>query len=174
MEKEVNYIDDKTGEVLSSKKMLVQDWFTEEGYLFWCQKAQSRQFSGITMPNISYEAKGIFGEMCRLYLRSGDNLLEVKTKGGYRPFDLNDLEVLLGVSTKQAKRRLDLFLREKMLAILDLTIGGEKKTWYVVNPIYYIAGKRLSYTTYKLFRNELQNLLSDKTVKALESNNKGA
>lgn len=161
MIKRSEYFNEKTGEVSYSGKEYQDNLFTEEGYLFWCQKRQSRQFSDIPLPNISYEGKGIFSDLCKFFLRNGDNLLETKQNKAWRPFTLKDFSEMIGRGDKQTKRWMNLFLNEKMIATLTLKIGEELREWYVVNPLYYIAGKRMSYTVYKLFKKELDEHLSE-------------
>lgn len=169
MKKRTEYTNEKTGEVYYSDNSYCDNIFTEEGYLFWCQKSQSRQFRDVPLPNISYEAKGIFADMCRHYLKNGDNLLEVKDGRAWRPFTLKDLSVMLGKSDKQTKRWMNLFLSNRMVCTISLKIGEETREWFVVNPLYYIAGKRLTYTMYKLFKKELDEYLNE-NVKAELSN----
>jgi DNA-binding Lrp family transcriptional regulator len=150
----------KTGEVLYESFRYIPELFNEDGYYFWNKRRQSRQFTGIELPLKSYDEKGIFGDLCRLYLADGSNLLEIRSRNKCRPFNVTDLQNMLNVSHKQATRRLNSLLRSGVIANLTITIGDRKEDWLVVNPLYFVSGKRISDTLYKLFRHDLDPYLS--------------
>ena len=153
-------VNDETGEVVYEKKSYIPELFNEEGYYFWNKKSQSRQFTGIELPLKSYEDKGIFCDLCRLYIADGSNLLEIGNRRRVRPFDVHDLAKMLGVSERQARRRLNIFLESGVLAKVTLDVAGKQEEWLVVNPLYFVASKRINDTLYKLFRNQLSQYLS--------------
>ena len=173
-------VNDKTGEVIYENNSVVPELFNAEGYYFWNKKAQSRQFTEIALPLQTYEDKGIFTDLCRLHLYDSSNFLEVKSGKTVRPFTVKDLSEMLDVSIRQAQRRLKVLLDSGVLAWLTIEIKGYKEEWLVVNPLYFVSGKRINDTLYKLFRNDLNKYLSkyaisefEKRVSIMNNNNNG-
>lgn len=160
IKKEITY-SEKTGEVSFEREYHVPELFNQNGYYFWCKKEQSRVFKNIALPDIGLDNEGVFSRLCRKYLAEGSNFLQVATKNSVRPFNLRDLAIELGVSEKQARRRLNVQLEYGLLATLTIESMGTKETWLVVNPLYCISGPRLSTTLYILFRKQLDEHLSN-------------
>jgi len=153
-------VNGKTGEVVYENSGYVPELFNQEGYYFWNKKSQSRQFTEIALPLDSYEDKGIFTDLCRLHLYDSSNFLEVKSGKGSRPFTVKDLSEMLGVSMRQAQRRLRVLLDSGVLALLTIKLKESSEEWLVVNPLYFVSGKRINDTLYKLFRKDLDKYLS--------------
>jgi len=153
-------IDTKTGEVKYNKESFIPELFNENGYYFWNKKSQSRQFTGIALPLNSFEDEGIFGRLCRFHLSENSNFLEVKENRNCRPFNFKDFVKFLGVSERQAHRRFKRLLDSGVIARLTIEIKGYTEEWLVVNPLYFVSGKRINDTLYKLFRKDLDSYLS--------------
>ena len=153
-------IDAMTGEVKYSKDSYVPELFNENGYYFWNKKAQSRQFTGVALPLDNFEDEGIFARLCRFHLSENSNLLEVRENRTCRPFTFEDFVKFLGVAERQAHRRFRKLLDSGVIARLTIKIKDSSEEWLVVNPLYFVSGKRINDTLYKLFRNDLDKYLS--------------
>ena len=159
----------RTGEVCDLKDKHISDIFNEEGYKFFLKAQQLRVFSFVEFPKELTPAEGwAFFRIAQKMLIFEKNKLCCKYKMRPRPADYVDIASFLKIQERQAYRYMETFFR---LGLMNTGYEGtaeNKLKWIVVNPLYFMQGRRLSYFTYCLFIKQLNQVLPKYAIKTFE------
>lgn len=155
----VRNINQETGRVYSEKKQFIEDVFTEEGYRVPPRKAGVKMFNNLPLPkDMTYPEKGRMGDLAK-HMISITNMLGYRSGGNIFPYTGNHIVNLVGLSPKRGKQFLKKMIDLGVMQTNTRKYGGIESTEYYINPIYFFAGKRISFNLYLLFREHLDPIL---------------
>lgn len=155
----VRDISQKTGEVYSEKRQFIEDVFTEEGYRVPPRKAGVKMFNTIPLPKaMTYNEKGRIGDLAKCMI-SVTNMLGYRSGGNILPYTAQHIINLVELSSKRGKQFLKKMIDLGVMQTNTRKYAGIESTEYYINPIYFFAGKRISFNLYLLFREHLDPIL---------------
>lgn len=157
-------IDVETGEVKSEKTNTTYfppRFDEEKGYLWWAQKAHTKSFCDVKFPEeVSMIDRGRLLTLMK-HIQPGTNILGYRGHGGFRPYNVEQIANLINTTPEQTKRFLRRMEKAKIIKPIPGTVNGRVVNQYIVNPLYFFAGNRLSINLYDHFREELNPHLPD-------------
>jgi hypothetical protein len=162
LKKETRYIDDQTGEVLSSKVMHIAAAFDEEkGYLFWARKNFSKSFMDVDFPlQMTMKERGQMATLAKK-IWSSTNMLGYRGNGGVRPYSVEQIGKVIEVKPYQAAAFVRKMIRLGIMARVNVKVGDRQETQYYINPVYFFSSNRIPLNLYLLFRKELDKVLPE-------------
>ena len=156
----VEKYDTETGEVYYSVEKMNTRWIDKDGYLYVNRKCTQLLGKEILPRDVGNEAIVAFYYFITLLL-GYDNVLLVKEDRDVRYATLDDMASAVGCSKRQIYRKVKPLLDIKAMVKAKNGNGDE---YFVINPVYALYGKRISFRTYADFKDELQSYLNVNTV----------
>lgn len=151
-----------TGQVIKSKEKTTYfpaKFDPDQGYLFWTRTQGARIFANIPYPDGM--SKADIGNLAILskHILGKTNLLGRRKRGEVKPYSARDIGILLDLNEDQAERFLKRAHRYGVIKPVSVPFGERVEIQYYMNPLYYLAGNRLSPNLYLLFREEIDAYL---------------
>lgn len=165
LEKQVKYVDIKTGEVVMEKKKYVDSKFDEEnGYLFWNRKSHNKIYHDIKFPpDLNWKDKGRLHELS-LHIWSNTNILAYRGNGGVKPYNLEQIGDIIELKDRQLRSFMHKMIKNIIIAKSDLFLGDNKLEHYYMNPVYFFSGSRIPLNLYIIFKQSLDYHLPEWVV----------
>lgn len=153
--KQSNYIDPSTGEVFYTKEERLRLQFNEKGYLFRKDKNGFRNFSDYPLPDcFSWSERGRIDAL-KYQIAGDDQLLVHRVGGRIHPIGAPEIAKILKMSERQCKELLAKMIKHKV--VKECILDG--RTFYMFNPLYACRGRRITFTVYVVFQDELNKVL---------------
>ena len=151
-------INEYTGQVTTSTTRFPEA-LDDEGYLFMIRNRQCRIFSEVQFPKaLSYSDKGRIQNLSKC-IEKDTNCLVKRTKCGKTHMTEHDIYKSLDLGERQGITLLRKLTKLGLIAKVSIESKGIKTHKYYINPMYYIAGKRLSPALYRMFAEWLDPIL---------------
>lgn len=160
MRKKTQYIDEATGEILAETQRPISAAFDDEkGYLFWVRKSFAKTFVDVDFPKAMTTLE--IGQMTILAKKiwSNTNMLGYRGNGGVRPYDIDKIADILGISSRQAYRFINKMTRLGVMAKVSVNVEGRRETHFYINPLYFFSSNRVPLNLYLVFRHQLDKVL---------------
>lgn len=153
MKKLVRYINEKTGEYVE-KEYKTTDYYNDNGYLYGRDKLDVRSFKDRPLPNnLSLIEKARLHELA--YEIVGDQLIGYRSGNRIKPHTIATIARKQGCSERNIR---SLIKKAKEANIIrEVSINGA--TYYMYNPLYKLAVKRISMIVYIAFQDILSKEL---------------
>ncbi|MBP2631565.1 MAG: hypothetical protein H6Q70_2193 [Firmicutes bacterium] len=139
-------VDSVTGQIISRNEYSIND---EKGYLFWRNKAATKSFESMDLPN---DLKDY--EVAKLY-RLNSNMIMYRSGNVMKAMQIEHIGKYLCMSDRQVKTFMRNMIARKIIARADVKIGNDVQVQYYINPMFFFSGKWLSLNLYLLFKKEL-------------------
>ena len=154
--------DANTGEYRYQRVKLQDSLFDEYGGLFFYRQKQFRTFPMIEYhKDLTFTQIGVFDRLVRSFLGAENFLLIERKRGEFYPLNNKDIQIFLQIKQCQTYDYIRAFKKYKLIKDYINAFGVK---YYVVNPLYFISKKRMSYLLYYLFKDEISPYLS-KSIK---------
>ena len=153
------HINTETGEVKETTKWADRIFDYNKGYMLWYNKNIIKTFEDTRLPEDFTWAER--GRICELkhYIIKENQLLGYRSRT-IKPLGAKEMADIFNAGERQTK---DLIKKMKANHILkEVSINGV--AWYAFNPIYGLKGKRITYTIFTIFQEELTPVLPIKVV----------
>lgn len=161
MIKQVQYFDDKTGEVFKTNKTKYPNSFTDEGMLYKARSSKAIFDKKMDLPDcLTFADKGRFFELARRTYRQ-TNFLGYRSNGKVKPYTDEQIGEILALNERQAKRYINKLIKLGVMARCRVQFNTLVEIQYYINPLYYLESKRLNDNLYLLFRSELDKHLPE-------------
>jgi len=157
--------DTKTGEIYYSVDKVNTKWIDKDGYLYVNKKCTQLLGKEILPRDIGNEAIVAFYYFITVLL-GYDNVLLVKEGREVRYATLDDMAEAVGCGKRQIYRKIKPLLDIKAMIKSRDSSGDE---YFVINPVYALFGKRISFRTYADFKEQLQAYLNVNTVEHMDA-----
>lgn len=153
--KQTNYIDTGTGECFTKNSYVDIAFDNEEGYLCWAKRSSTKAFLDMPLPDkLNWAEKGR-AESLKYYLLRNNQLLAYRSGNAIKPLSVHEIGKHIGLSDVCAKRFVTKLKKHGI--IKEVTISDQ--TYFMLNPLYFFKGKRLSLFVYIAFQKELKEQL---------------
>ena len=153
--KQIDYINQTTGEYHSKQSYVDAQFDDEEGYLFWCRKSSIKSFLDVPLPNtFTWAEKGRINEL-KHYMLKDNQLLAYKSKNCIKPIGIGELCKIVDLRDRACK---DFVKKLKDNGIIK-EIKTNGNVYYAVNPIYFLKSKRITLTMFLWFQDEFRRVL---------------
>lgn len=156
MIRETRYIDENTGEVKVSQKSRFEV-FDESGYLLWAKKYSNRQFHDVKLSDVI----GTGEDFRRVYVlaeylyKDTNTIMVRKGKTKICVADLEDVSKIVGLNIRRTKEFISRMVIKQVMARRIDTVGDTTSEKFLLNPLFFFCGKRLSADLYFLFQRSL-------------------
>jgi hypothetical protein len=157
MREKRQYIDDRTGLIVSEYTSDFPDALNDEGYRFPSHKLGARMFAGVEFPKLMSDAEiGKMARLARRYMIAATNMLGYRDGREIKAYTGVEIAELSGYRDRQGRRFISKMVRLHVIQRINTNSGAQ----FYINPAYFMAnGKRLSLDLFLLFRSELTPLL---------------
>jgi hypothetical protein len=158
--KETKYIDENTGETSLTYKQQF-DIFNESGYLLWAKKYSRKQFHDIKLSDIIGNGE----DFRRIYILAEElykdtNTIMIRVNNRYvRVADIEDISKMIGLNIRRTKEFVARMVAKQVMARRIDNVGGIVSERFLLNPLFFFCGKRLSADLYFLFQQSLDAYL---------------
>lgn len=148
-------VDSLTGQIISRNEYSINYWDDEKGYLFWRNKAATKSFEGMDLPDDlkDYEVAMLYRLSKRIYKNS--NMIMYRSGNVMKAMQIEHIAKYLCMSDRQVKTFMRNMISRKIIARADVKIGNDVQVQYYINPMFFFSGKWLSLNLYLLFKKEL-------------------
>lgn len=156
IKKTVRYLDSETGEIIERQYEFPAYYTTEEGYLYKNKGVIIKSFCDRPLPDVFTHAE--IGRLSILsYYIGRDQIMGYKKSGMVKPHTVETISEILGQSEKHTRR---LLIKAKKYGIIREVVINKDK-YFMYNPVYKLAGKRISLIVYMAFQDILCNELPE-------------
>lgn len=160
LEKRMIVTDKTTGEY-TERKSIIADIFTGDGYLFMTHHGFVKSFRGIRLSDVIGTGDD-FRKIHLLAEQLSPHTNVVMDESGNAPRPMTDMGMsdLFGCSLETIQKFISRMMKKEVLAQVTTKVGDASTLSYVINPLYFLAGKRLDYTLYYAFRDSIDPYLT--------------
>lgn len=154
--KETRYTDEQTGEtsLLYKQKFEI---FDERGYLLWAKKYSHKQFNDIKLSDeigkgddfrrIHVLAEELYKDTNTIMVRENSRTVRVA--------DIEDISTMISLNIRRTKEFINRMIAKHIMARRVDTVGCIVSEKFLLNPLFFFCGKRLSADLYFLFQESL-------------------
>lgn len=148
-------IDSVTGQIISRNEYSINYWDDERGYLFWRNRAATKSFEGMDLPNDlkDYEVAKLYRLSKRIYKNS--NMIMYRSGNVMKAMQIDHVAKYLNMSDRQVKTFMRNMIARKIIARVEVKISNDVQVQYYMNPMFFFSGKWLNVNLYLLFKKEL-------------------
>lgn len=163
----IAYVDTHSSSIRYGKETYIEKQINKDGISFLNNYDSYRGFNKIPYPKqMTLREIGFFSVLIKFL--DSDNFLGVYEKRIYRPMTIKDICKIFDFNERQTKEYLKKLYNCKMICYVNVNSDSvNKEEWIALNPIYCCFGKRITLTTYKLFRNMIDSYLPKRIVETL-------
>ena len=148
------YINRQTGEVKEKSVWVDRIFDYDKGYILWSNKNFVKTFQDKRLPpEFTWTERGRIHEL-KHYIIEENQFLGYRNKG-FKPIDAKKMAEIFNAGERQTKELIKKMKDYKILK--EVSIDGV--VWYAFNPIYGLKGKRITYTIFIIFQQELMPIL---------------
>ncbi len=148
------YINRQTGEVKEKSVWVDRIFDYDKGYILWSNKNFVKTFQDKRLPpEFTWTERGRIHEL-KHYIIEENQFLGYRNKG-FKPIDIKKMAEIFNAGERQTKELIKKMKDYKILK--EVSIDGV--VWYAFNPIYGLKGKRITYTIFIIFQQELISIL---------------
>lgn len=159
MKKLVRYVNEETGEY-HEKEYNMPTYYNQEGYLYRNKSLHIKSFCDRPLPEQFTHAE--IGKLSIIsYYIGRDQIIGYKSGNLIKPHTVATISRLLKQSDKNTRRLLK--KAKEFNIIREVVINGEK--YYMYNPLYKLAVKRVSLTVYIAFQDMLSHELPEWVIR---------
>ena len=174
MIKETRVVNEKTGEVHSTKIQHIAAAFHEDrGYLFWARKSFAKSFSDVDFPaKMTMKERGQMATLAK-HMWSGANMLGYRGNGGTRPYSVEQIGEIVRLKPYQGRVFVRKMIRLGVMARVEIKVEGRQETQFYLNPVYFFSSNRIPLNLYLIFRWQLDAVLPDWVKQEFAGQEKG-